>query len=85
MTAGSAGAGVDRRTRLVVPQQQRLPGNAAEVDDHVGPLGRAEQDHRPDALDVEVVDSHRCRQEAALGADLPDVRRRVLELQGEEA
>jgi hypothetical protein len=63
MTAGSAGAGVDRRTRLVVPQQQRLPGNAAEVDDHVGPLGRCEH---------ELVDLDRAIPHTALGPDLPE-------------
>ena len=68
--------------RGVVVQDQRLAGELREVDDHVGPLGRRQQQRvQVHVADVEagrvgdpgdrlVRDDHRSGQEAALGADL---------------
>ncbi len=78
-------SGRERRGRVVV-QDQRLAGELREVDDHVGPLGRRqEQRVLVDVPDVEAgrvgdprgrllaVDDGRGRQEAALAADLDPV------------
>ena len=51
-------------------QLDRLAAGGGEVDDHLGPLGRAEQD---------VAAAHRLRHQAAVGADL-DQRRAVGEV-----
>ncbi len=79
-------AGRERGGRVVV-EDQRLAGELAEVDDHVGPLGRGQQErelvHEADVEPRRVGDpgggllavlDDRGRQEAALGADHDPVR-----------
>ena len=63
MTVGSGGAGVDTGAGgRHVGASQRAAREAAEVDDHVGPLGRCEH---------QLAHPYRTVPHAALGADLP--------------